>query len=83
MQYFVYIIYSTRINKYYIGYSSNIQQRLSFHNDGKSRYTKSGTPWELKHIEGFQTKTEAIQREKKLKAMKSRKYIEWLIESKK
>jgi putative endonuclease len=38
--------------------------------------------WELKYFETFLTRSEACQRELEIKKMKSRKYIENLIETK-
>ena len=69
------------MNKYYVGSTSNIERRLSEHNIGKSNFTKKGIPWKLKYQESFDIKAEALKREKDIKKMKSRKYIEMLIGS--
>jgi len=53
--------------------------RLQRHNDGWSRSTKSGIPWKIAYYEIFESKSEAIKREYHIKRMKSRKYIESLI----
>ena len=81
MAYFTYIIYSSKIDKYYIGYTENLVTRLSQHNSGISTYTASADDWTLQHSEQFNTRQEAMKREKVIKAKKSRKYIEWLINS--
>ena len=67
MPHFVYIIHSTIHDKYYKGYSLNPLQRLQFHNLGKSRWTSNFTPWKLVFIQAFESKKEALIRERKLK----------------
>ncbi len=50
MQYFVYIIFSKKLNKFYTGFTENIDNRLLQHNSGISTFTSRGIPWELKHF---------------------------------
>jgi putative endonuclease len=76
--YFVYILYSNSLNRYYVGYTSNLDERLTEHNSGVSSYTRKGIPWVLMYSETFDNKTDAIKRENYIKRMKSRKYIEGL-----
>lgn len=76
---YVYILYSRKIDKYYTGYTDNLQWRLERHNDGWGRYTKQGIPWKLVYHETYSIKAEALRREKEIKQKKSRKYIEELI----
>jgi putative endonuclease len=77
---FTYILYSPSVDKYYIGQTSNIENRLLHHNKGSNKYTKRGLPWKLVYSKCFENKTEAIKFENYIKRMKSRKYIESLIE---
>ena len=77
-KYFVYIIYSPSHEVYYKGFSLDVIKRLEEHNNGKSEYTKSRTPWELVFYCSFSTKREALIYEKKLKRQNTN-YIEWLI----
>jgi putative endonuclease len=79
--YYTYVIYSKTADQFYIGYTSNIEGRLVKHNYGATLSTKKGIPWEMKYFETFSTKKEAIVRERKLKKLKSRKYLEQLISS--
>jgi putative endonuclease len=81
MAYFTYIIKSKINDRYYIGSSDNLARRLTLHNEGNTISTKAYIPWELVYFETFETKSEALIREKHLKKMKSKKYIEWLVES--
>jgi putative endonuclease len=47
MQYTVYILYSRKLDKFYVGYSSNISRRFVQHNSRMSAYTSTGIPWRL------------------------------------
>jgi putative endonuclease len=78
-EYFVYILWSDKISRYYIGSTSNINSRLADHNSGKAVYTRKGKPWILVYSEVFSSKVEAQKAERKIKAMKSSKFIENLI----
>jgi putative endonuclease len=75
----VYIIYSEKIDRYYTGSTENLSWRLERHNQGWGRYTKRGIPWKIVYTESFANKTDALSRERELKKLKSRKYIEQLI----
>ena len=82
MDFFIYIIYSKSRDKYYIGYTHDLNLRLIHHNDGWTKSTKSGIPWILVYSETCNSRSGAVKREKEIKRMKSRKYIESLINSK-
>ncbi|MFC5192429.1 GIY-YIG nuclease family protein [Algoriphagus aquatilis] len=78
--YFVYILYSSKTEKYYIGSTENIESRLKHHNAGSTPSTKSGAPhWKLKYMESLTDRTAALKRELEIKKKKSKRYIEWLI----
>jgi len=82
MDYIVYILYSALIDKFYVGYTNNIERRLKEHNRRKGKYTDRGIPWALSYTESFSSKTEAMTRESEIKSKKSRSYIENLIKAK-
>ncbi len=77
-----YILFSKKLDKYYVGACIDIDRRLYEHNIGHSKFTRLGIPWELRYTEEYPTLLEAKQRELKIKKMKSRKYIEDLISKK-
>ena len=52
---FTYVLYSAKLNKYYIGACTDLERRLYEHNIGHSKFTSTGIPWILKHSESFQT----------------------------
>jgi putative endonuclease len=80
--YYVYIIYSPRLNIYYKGISQNPEKRITEHNNGLSIFTANRGPWELIYLEKISTKSEALIREKAIKKL-NRKSILRLIENSK
>jgi len=67
--FFVYILHSlTRFDRYYVGYTTNVEKRLEEHNTGKSMYTKPWMPWEVVSCISFKSKDKAQQFEKYLKS---------------
>jgi putative endonuclease len=82
MSYYVYILYSASLEKYYTGSCEDLSIRLNNqHNRGRVISTKAGIPWILKYTEAFETRSEAVKRENQIKKKKSRTYIELLISS--
>ena len=79
--YSVYIIYSQKIDKYYIGFSSNVPERLHKHNRNSKGFSNTGKPWVLVYQETFEIKKEAMLRECQLKKWKNRERLETLIKS--
>ena len=79
--YTVYIIYSLSIDRYYVGYTNDLIRRFNEHNRKKGKFTDQGIPWKLVHQEDFELKSDAMNREKFIKAQKSRKFILSLISS--
>ena len=74
-----YILFSEKLNKYYIGSTSDIHRRIEDHNRGKEKFTRTGTPWQIVYSEQFEILADARKRELQIKKQKSRKYIERLI----
>ena len=77
--YFVYILYSIKCDRYYIGYTENSELRLERHNKGQVKATKNCRPYILKANKAFSTEWEAIKEERRIKKQKSRIIIELLI----
>jgi len=77
--YHVYILYSEKCDRHYIGYASDIQARLIRHNAGLVTATKNCRPYIVSASKSFVTETEARKEEYRIKKQKSRKYIEYLI----
>ncbi|WP_318312268.1 GIY-YIG nuclease family protein [Flagellimonas crocea] len=74
----VYIIYSKRLDKYYVGESSDIDSRLLQHNNGffKNSYTAQVNDWEAFLIIPCDSRSQSRKIELHIKKMKSRKYLE-------
>ena len=79
MAHYVYILQSLKDKKYYIGETSNVALRLLFHNAGKQRSTKNRIPFIIILIEQFETREEALQREKQIKSWKGGNAFKTLI----
>ena len=79
MSYFLYILYSKSIDRFYIGSTHDLSDRLRRHNSGRSKYTNAGVPWELIYSEEYETRSNAMRRERELKSWKDRKMIENLV----
>ncbi len=74
--FYTYILYSVQADKYYIGQTENVEQRVIMHN---LRKNLGANDWELKYKEEFQTRAEAVRRESEIKSKKRRAYLENLI----
>lgn len=75
----VYILYSINLNKYYIGQTDNLENRLSRHNAGKVTSTKNGKPWIIKYVEKFNNRNDAYKRELQIKSYKGGRAFKALI----
>ena len=80
MRFYTYILYSKKLNKFYIGSTDDVNKRLAEHNRGKTTFTRTWFPWELVYKETFETRSDAFKHERYIKAQKSSKYIRGLIE---
>ena len=79
MSHFVYIIQSQKDHKYYIGSTSNLESRLIYHNSGRQRSTRSRIPFRLVYSEMFNSKSEALRRERYIKLLKGGEAFKRLI----
>ncbi len=68
--YFVYVLYSCSADRFYIGLTENVDQRLMQHNAGRSRWTRRHTPWECVYRTQCDNLTEARRLENRLKRQK-------------
>jgi putative endonuclease len=80
--FYTYILFSETRNKYYIGATGNLEQRIEKHNEKHKGFTGHTQDWELVYYEEFPSLSEARQRELQIKRKKSRKHIEFLISNK-
>ena len=72
---YVYVLQSQKDEKFYVGYTKDVQKRLEDHNNGKVRSTKERRPLELIYWEGCINQQDAIRRDKYLKTAWGKRYI--------
>ena len=89
MQYHIYILYSKKLKRFYVGQTINLSNRLTEHNSGESPYTSAGIPWHLvwsttkdtfRAAEVLEDKLKNLSRARKIKFM--RKYNEGITDVK-
>jgi len=76
----VYILYSETIDRFYIGYTRNLESRLRQHltSPNKTRFTAQANDWEVYFLIPELDYWEAIQIEKYIKRMRNRAFMERL-----
>lgn len=80
MKFYLYIIFSTKRNRYYVGHTGgNIDERLRKHNTNHKGFSGRLGDWKLVYAEEYDTKESAYAREREIKSWKSRKMIEKLM----
>jgi len=79
--YFIYILYSEGLDRYYVGVTSELSSRLDNHLSSKKGFTSMAKDWELKYSEAIELKAEAYARERAIKKWKSRIMLKKLIAS--
>jgi putative endonuclease len=76
MFHFVYVLENNLDKGWYIGFTTDLKQRVDDHNNGKGgRTTKTKKSWKLIYFEGYRIKKDATGREKFLKSGSGRKYL--------
>jgi putative endonuclease len=73
--YTTYILYSSKLNKYYTGQTIDLHKRIEEHNRGKTRFSASGLPWILVFSKNFESRSEAIMLENKIKKRGAERFL--------
>jgi putative endonuclease len=73
--FYAYILRSETHGTCYYGNTQNINARIRAHNSGKVRYTKGRRPWKLVYYEKFETRSEAVKRERFFKSIDGYRYL--------
>ncbi|WP_423129975.1 GIY-YIG nuclease family protein [Gaoshiqia sp. Z1-71] len=73
--FYVYVLYSEKFDKIYIGMTCDLKKRVFAHNHLPKGWTKNFRPWKLVHSEEFLLKADALKREKELKSHRGRDFI--------
>ncbi|MBN1649957.1 MAG: GIY-YIG nuclease family protein, partial [Bacteroidales bacterium] len=79
MKHYFYILFSKKLNKYYIGSTYDLVERLRKHNSNHKGFTGKIGDWKVVYSEIFDSKISALARERQVKKWKSRIAIEKLI----
>ncbi|MDY0404052.1 GIY-YIG nuclease family protein [Virgibacillus sp. 179-BFC.A HS] len=77
------IVYMLRCkdNTIYTGYTNDLKHRLQMHEQGKgAKYTRGRGPFDLLHLETFETKGEAMSRERAIKQLSRREKLQLIQE---
>jgi putative endonuclease len=77
--FYVYVLISLKDNKFYIGFTNNLQRRLKEHNSGKNISTKSRLPLSLIYYESHLSKGDAERREKYFKTTKGKSTLRQML----
>jgi len=76
MSYYVYII-QCKDGSFYTGYTRDLDSRLMLHANGKgAKYTRMHKAERLVYVEKFNSRAEAMRREKKVKGLSHRQKLE-------
>jgi putative endonuclease len=75
LMFYVYVLKSQQTKSLYKGQTENVVNRLKEHNNGKVKSTKAYLPWEMVYIEEFESRDEAVKREKYLKSGIGRQFL--------
>ena len=73
--YYIYVLKSEIDNNYYVGYSSDLKNRVEQHNTGLVASTKNRRPLQLIYYEACLNQQDATHREKYLKTSWGKRYI--------
>ena len=79
MEFIVYILFSETKNRFYIGFTSDMEQRIMRHNQKSKGFTGNVNDWKIVYTEKYDSKKEAYKRELQIKSWKSRIKIQELI----
>ena len=76
MFYYVYILQSEKDhNRFYTGFTKNLDIRLTYHNSGRCPHTSKFKPWRIKTAIAFTDREKALDFEKYLKTSSGRAFV--------
>ena len=74
---FVYVLFSEKLNKFYIGFTTNLEERLEFHQTAENRkFTYNAKHWTVFLTIICDSNAQGLRIEKHIKSMKSKVYIQ-------
>jgi len=78
---YFYILYSKSLDRYYLGHTSDLNERLRRHITNHKGFTGKAIDWQVVYTEQYTSKDRAYKRERQVKAWKSKTSIQKLISS--
>jgi putative endonuclease len=75
IMFYAYVIRSISTGYLYKGHCENLEERLKQHNSGMTESIKMYIPFEVVYFECFDTREEAIKREKYFKSATGRRFL--------
>jgi putative endonuclease len=69
------VLRSFKNGRIYIGQTNDVERRLAEHNSGQTKSTRAKGPYQIVHVEEFNNRIDAIQREQFLKSGKGREEL--------
>ncbi|MGB5459226.1 MAG: GIY-YIG nuclease family protein [Eudoraea sp.] len=79
LPYCVYVLQSQRDLLLYHGFTTNLEQRIRYHNAGKTISTSKRRPLKLIYCEFFLSKKDAIRRESYFKTTQGKRMLKLII----
>jgi putative endonuclease len=73
--YYTYVLISINHDYLYKGHCENLDERLKEHNSGMTESIRPYVPFKVGYIERFDTREEAIRRERYFKTAAGRRFI--------
>ena len=77
--FYAYVLKSIEHGYYYKGHCQDLEKRLHQHNSGMTESIRPYIPFTLIYFEAFETKQEAIEREKYYKSAAGRRYLKRIL----
>jgi putative endonuclease len=78
MVFFTYILYSPEFDRFYIGQTDDVLDRLKRHNAGYEKATSPFIPWRLELYIEKSSRTEAMKLETKLKNLNRKRLLAFI-----
>lgn len=70
--FYVYVLFSEKDRGFYTGFTTNLDERLKYHNTGQTPSTKFRQPLTLIFFEAYRHRDDALRREKYFKTTKGK-----------
>ena len=79
-QFAVYVLYSLKDHKFYIGYTSNFTRRMKEPAEGKSKSTKCRRPFVCVFYEYYLSKSDELRREQYFKITAGKRVLRLMLQ---